>query len=291
MIEQLFDLLHLHDFGLRAAIEVLILAFFVYHLLLLIKGTRAVQMLYGVLGLLFVSWLTGPQALGMNTIHRILIEALVYIPFVVIVVFQNTIRRVLTGFGANPLGRYLAAGVGGNPAAIEPVVAAAFALAGRRLGGLVVFEREQGLRNWTDAAVRLDALPSFDLIVSLFSPGTPLHDGAVVIGDGRLRSASCFLPLTNNPSFSSQYGTRHRAAVGISEETDAVAVVISEERGTVAVALDGALHDRLRPDELRHLLVAALDPALRRPKSPKGSPEVESRLTGAARGPEKESLS
>jgi len=263
MIDNLFDILHLHDFGLMAATEVVVLAVLIYLLLLQIKGTRAVQMLYGVLGLLFVSWVTSPQLLGFTTIHRILIELLVYVPFAIIVVFQNTIRRTLTGLGANPLGRVLGAG-GVVESNLEPILSAAFHLAHRRIGALVVIEREQGLRNWSDSGIALDARISYDLIVNIFSPYTPLHDGALIVADGRLRAASCYLPLTTSAALSTQFGTRHRAAIGISEETDAVAIVISEERGTVSIALDGVLREAPTPDDARRLLGEALEPITRR---------------------------
>ena len=263
MIDSLFDILHLHDFGLLAAAEIAVLSVLIYLLLLQIKGTRAVQMLYGVLGLLFVSWVTSPQMLGFTTIHRILIELLVYVPFAIIVVFQNTIRRALTGLGANPLGRVLGAG-GAAESNLEPILSAAFHLAQRRIGALIVIEREQGLRNWSDSGIALDARISYDLIVNIFSPYTPLHDGALIVADGRLRAASCYLPLTASAALSTQFGTRHRAAIGISEETDAVAIVISEERGTVSVALDGVLREAPTADAARYLIGEALEPIARR---------------------------
>ncbi len=262
MMDTLFDVLHLHDFGVRAAVEILLLSWVFYRLLLLIRGTRAVQMVYGVVGLLFIYWLTGPDILGFNTIHRLMLPLLFYVPFAIIVVFQNTIRRALTGFGANPLGRYLGTSQEDNRLAL--VVSAAYALAARRIGGLIVLEREQGLRNWTESGISLDAAISYDLIVNVFSPYTPLHDGALVIGDGRLKAASCFLPLTSNPSLSTKYGTRHRAAIGITEETDAVSVIISEERGAVSLAIDGVIYDALEKPELKRRLEKAMEPMLKR---------------------------
>jgi uncharacterized protein (TIGR00159 family) len=268
MIDGLLDLLRLREFGLVDLAEILIVAFIFYRLLLLIRGTRAVQMVYGVIGLLFIYWITGPELLGYETIHRLIMPLLFYIPFAIIVVFQNTIRRALTGFGANPFGRYLGASPIEDKLAL--VVSAAYALAARRIGGLIVLEREQGLRNWTESGINLDAAISYDLIVNIFSPYTPLHDGALVIGDGRLKAASCFLPLTSNPALSTKYGTRHRAAVGITEETDAVCVVISEERGTVSLAIDGVIYDALEKGEMRARLVRIMEPARRGRNGPEG---------------------
>jgi uncharacterized protein (TIGR00159 family) len=262
VIDSLFDVLHLHDFGVRAAIEILLLSWVFYRLLLLIRGTRAVQMVYGLVGLLFIYWLTGPDLLGFNTIHRLMLPLLFYVPFAIIVVFQNTIRRALTGFGANPLGRYLGASQEDNRLSL--VVSAAYALAARRIGGLIVLEREQGLRNWTESGITLDANISYDLMVNVFSPYTPLHDGALVIGEGRLKAASCFLPLTSNPSLSTKYGTRHRAAIGITEETDAVSVIISEERGVVSLAIDGVIYDGLEKPDLKRRLEKAMEASFKR---------------------------
>jgi uncharacterized protein (TIGR00159 family) len=262
-MEGLIRALHLQDFGFRDFLEVTLLSVVIYRLFLLIKGTRAVQMLYGLLGLLVIFWLTGPSVLRLNTIHQVLVSMSFYIPIVIIVVFQNTIRRVLTGFGVNPLGRYLAAS---QPleARLDLIVSAAYALASRRIGGLIVLEREQGLRNWIESGILLDAALSYDLIVNVFSPYTPLHDGALIIADGRLRAASCFLPLTNNPALSTIHGTRHRAGIGITEETDALSIIISEERGSVALAQNGVIHDALDKEDLRRRLREALDPPLRR---------------------------
>ena len=269
MIDALLDLLRLREFGLVDLAEVLIVAFVFYRLLLLIRGTRAVQMVYGVIGLLFIYWITGPAILAYDTIHRLIMPLLFYIPFAIIVVFQNTLRRALTGFGANPFGRYLGAGPIEDKLAL--VVSAAYALAARRIGGLIVLEREQGLRNWTESGITLDANISYDLIVNIFSPYTPLHDGALVIGDGRMRAASCFLPLTSNPALSTKYGTRHRAAIGITEETDAVCVVISEERGTVSLAIDGVIYDALEKGEMRARLARIMDPGRRGKNGPEGT--------------------
>jgi diadenylate cyclase len=262
VIKSVVEFLNLSDFRLKDTFEVLVLAFVFYRLLLLIKGTRAVQMVYGLIGLAFVYWITGPQFLGLETIHRIMLPLLLYVPFAIVVVFQNTLRRALTGFGANPFSRYM--GQQEGDVRISLVVSAAYALAARKIGGLIVIEREQGLRNWTESGIMLDAKISYDLIVNVFSPYTPLHDGALIIGEGRLKAASCFLPITANPALSTQYGTRHRAGIGITEETDAVSIIISEEQGNVSMAIDGVIYDSLEKPALRRRLARALEPVIRR---------------------------
>ncbi len=235
--------------------DVLILAYLFYQLALLIKGTRAVQMMTGVVFILASYSLAG--VLQLLTVQRFLGYLLYWIPFAIIVIFQNTIRRLLTRFGHNPFSQRRRAGQA--EALINEVVMAATALAERRLGALIVIEREQGLRNFTETGIEIDAAVSHDLIVAIFQRGSPLHDGAVVIQEGRLRAASCFLPLTVNPQLSKEFGTRHRAAIGLTEETDALCVAASEERGTVSAAFEGRILKDIDAAALRDFLREHLD--------------------------------
>lgn len=244
-------------------VDILILAYLIYQLVLLIRGTRAVQMMTGVLFIIAAYFTAG--ILQLTTVQRFLGYVLYWIPFAVIVIFQNTIRRALSRFGRNPFFRK------GSPAQgealINELVMAATSLASRRIGGLILVEREQGLRNYLETGVTIDALLSYDLILSIFAPGSPLHDGAIIIQEGRIRAASCFLPLTSHPTLSKEFGTRHRAAIGITEETDAVAVVISEERGTVSIAFEGRLVEDVDALYLRQLLKEYLEVRLRETES------------------------
>ena len=227
--------------------DILILAYLIYQLVLLIKGTRAAQMMTGIVFVIGAYFVAG--MLQLNTVQRFLGYLLYWIPFAVIVIFQNTIRRALSRFGRNPFFRSHQ-----SEELINELVLAATSLASRRIGGLIVIEREQGLRNYIETGITIDANLSYDLILSIFYPKSPLHDGAIIIQEGRLRAASCFLPLTSHPTLSKEFGTRHRAAIGISEETDAVAVVISEERGTISVAFEGRIIEDVDALQLRDLL-------------------------------------
>ena len=231
-------------------IDVLLLAYVIYHMFLLIRGTRAVQMLLGVVFLAVFYAATGVA--GLETVHRVVGVILFYVPFAMIVVFQNTIRRALATFGGNlPIRRFYTT----QPARIvDEVVLASRSLAQRKLGALIVLEREQGLRSYIETGIHLDAVVSYDLLVNIFIPKTPLHDGAVIIQEGRLVAASCFLPLTSHPTLSKEFGTRHRAAVGLTEETDAVTVVVSEERGEISAAFEGRIYRDMDDDELRGFL-------------------------------------
>ena len=230
--------------------DILILAYLIYQLVLLIKGTRAVQMMAGVVFIISAYFVAG--ILQLTTVQRFLGYVLYWIPFAVIVIFQNTIRRALSRFGRNPFFR-----IASRPQSeelINELVLAATSLASRKIGGLILIEREQGLRNYIETGIPVDALLSYDLILSIFSPRSPLHDGAIIVQDGRIRAASCFLPLTSHPTLSKEFGTRHRAAIGVSEETDAVAVAISEERGTVSVTFEGRIIEDVDAMQLRDLL-------------------------------------
>ncbi len=239
--------------------DILILAYLIYQLVLLIKGTRAVQMMSGVVFVIGAYFVAG--ILQLTTVQRFLGYLLYWIPFAVIVIFQNTIRRALSRFGRNPFFRLMTRPQ--SEALINELVLAATSLASRRIGGLIVIERDQGLRNYTETGITIDALLSYDVILSIFSPLSPLHDGAIIIQEGRIRAASCFLPLSAQPSISKDYGTRHRAAIGISEETDAVAVVISEERGTISAAFEGRFTEDVDAMQLRDLLKECLEVELK----------------------------
>ena len=231
-------------------VDIFILAFLIYHLFLLVRGTRAVHMFPGVVYLVLLYWVSG--LLGMTTLHRVMGAIFPFVGFAMVVIFQNTIRRALASVGGLlPIRKIYAA----QPArVVEEVVLATRSLAQRKVGALIVLGREQGLRHYIESGIQLDAALSYDLLINIFIPRTPLHDGAVIIQDGRIVAASCFLPITSHPTLSKEFGTRHRAAIGITEETDAVTIVVSEERGEVSAAFEGRIYRDLNDEGLRDLL-------------------------------------
>ncbi len=233
----------------RDVVDVLAVAFIIYNLLLLIRGTRAVQILLGLSFLAFVYWLA--RLFELPTLETILESLLIVLPLALIVLFQGEIRRALAAFGRNPL--FLARRQHVEQTFGE-IVLAATALSASRTGALIVVERAQGLRNYIENGIRLDAEMSYDLLISIFCPESPLHDGAAIVQDQRIAAAACFLPLSTNPELSKELGTRHRAALGITEETDAVAVVVSEETGAISLAFDGRMERDLDGKELRNAL-------------------------------------
>lgn len=238
----------------RDLVDVLAVAIVIYNLLLLIRGTRAVQVLLGLALLGGVYYVA--RAANLPTLKAILESLLILLPFATIVLFQHEIRRALASFGRNPL-----LGLSKQQkaeSAFHEIALAAAAMAARRIGALIILQRLDGLRTYIENGIGVDAIVTYDLLINIFTPDTPLHDGAVIIEDDRIAAAACFLPLTFNPELSTELGTRHRAALGISEETDAVAVVVSEETGVVSVAFDGTLTRNLDAKGLTNLLFKTL---------------------------------
>jgi diadenylate cyclase len=248
MSDYLQNLLRRPPVGWWDVADILAVSILIYEALKLIRGTRAVQMAVGsmlVVGLFYVS-----QLAPLQTLNWLIRNALVYVAFAAIVIFQSDIRRALAHLGQAPFFRYLSRQQAADET-VEEVVVAATMLAQQKVGAIVALEREIGLRNYIESGIPLDATLTYDLLLTIFRPGSPLHDGAVILQEGRVAAAACFLPLTVNPRLSRELGTRHRAAIGLTEENDAVAVVVSEETGTISIALDGQIQRGLTPDDLR----------------------------------------
>ncbi len=240
--------------SMTSVFDILVVAFLVYEFLKLIKGTRAIPMLVAVVMLGAAFWIAHLEAL--KTVDWIITTLLPYAIFALIVVFGTEIRRALAR-----LGQRLSAGRGGafNGAdSYEDIVLAANHFSQTLTGALIVIEREIGLRTFIESGVPLDANLSFDLLVTIFRPSAPLHDGAVIVQKGRIAAAACFLPLSMNPVLSTQFGTRHRAAIGITEETDAISVVVSEETGSISIAVAGQIERDITVEYLRERLSEVL---------------------------------
>ena len=244
-------------------LDILLVAFIIYRILLLIKGTRTVQMLVGLAVLLVVY--VASQLGGLFTLNWLLENFLSSIILVIVVIFQNDIRRALIHMGRNPF--FADQSFREEDKAIDELVRGCTSLAGRRYGALLVIERETGINDFLEIGIELDAKLSADLLGAIFHPQSPIHDGAVIIQRGRLTRAGCFLPLTQNPSVSPRLGTRHRAAIGLTELVDAVAIVVSEETGKVSVVVSGKMTRDLDSITLRKVLGRLLEP--RRPAAGK----------------------
>jgi diadenylate cyclase len=248
MPDYLTNLLRRPPVGWWDLLDIAVVSFLIYEFLKLIRGTRAVQMAVGsllVIGLFYMS-----QLAPLQTLNWLIRNMLVYVAFAAIVIFQSDIRRALAHFGQAPFFRYFYRQEAADET-IEEVVVAATMLSQHKVGAIFAIEREIGLRNYIESGIPLDAALTYDLLVTIFRPGSPLHDGAVILQEGRVAAAACFLPLTVNPRLSRELGTRHRAAIGLTEESDAAAIVVSEETGKISIALNGEIERGLTPDDLR----------------------------------------
>lgn len=265
---------------LRNVFDIALVFVIVYVVLKLLRGTRAVPTVVGMVILALLYWLAVAQDLA--TLEFVLRSAVLYIGVAIIVLFQSEIRQALIYFGNRlriPVFRRERGGLGGT--IFDEIVLAATTLSSEKTGALIVIERNVGLRNFIDAGVQLDAKLSYDLLVTIFNPSTPLHDGAVIIQNNRIASASVFLPLTKNPGISRELGTRHRAGIGITEGSDAVTVIVSEETGLISFVENGILKRNLDTTTLRNLLLEAMNmPVIqKRREQTKTMNEAETEIT------------
>lgn len=252
-LDSILDLQWFLPFSVRDAIDIAIVAYLIYRFLLLMRGTRGAQMTWGLVVLLLVYWVT--RYYRLTAVQWLLSNLLTYIVIGVIVLYQNEIRRGLANIGKTPLlGRHRRRP---TPESFEEIILAATTLASKKIGALIVIERDIGLRNYAESGIALDSVLTYDLLVTIFSPNTPLHDGAVIVQRNRIIAAGCFLPLTLDPHLSKELGTRHRAAIGITEETDAMTVIVSEETGIISSAMGGRITRNLDGTGLRTVLESA----------------------------------
>ena len=237
-------------------LDIALVSFIIYRMFLLIKGTRAVQMLLGLAVILLVY--VSAQIGELYTLHWILDNFLSSIILVIVVIFQSDIRRALIHVGRNPFFADLS--YREESEILEELTKACSSLATRRTGALIVIERETGINDFLEVGVETDAKVSSELIQTVFNPASPMHDGALVLQEGRLKRAGCFLPLTQETAVSRKLGTRHRAAIGLTELVDAVAIVVSEETGKVSVVVGGRLTRDLDAQTLKRVLTRLLNP-------------------------------
>src|SRR5438045_4744957 len=229
-------------------VDILVVSALIYEILKLIRGTRAVQMAVGggfLVALFYVS-----RWGHLETVNWLIRNVVGYIVFAVIILFQSDIRRALAHLGRAPFFRYFAKAESAEDSMEELIVAAGM-LAAQQVGAIIALERQIGLRTYIEGGIRLDAVLTYDLLVSIFQVTSPLHDGAVIVQDDRVAAAACFLPLTVNPKLSKELGSRHRAAIGLTEENDSVAIVVSEETGKISVVADGQIKRGLDTNLMR----------------------------------------
>ena len=233
----------------QSMLDIILVAVLIYEFLALIKGTRAMPVLFGVGSIALAYYLA--LRLQLHTVIWVMSNLLPYAIFALIVVFQGEIRFALAKLGR----KFTFSRVSGAVAeSYDDIVLAANLFSQNQTGALIIIERDIGLRTYIESGVPLDAQVSYDLLATIFRPSAPLHDGAVIIQKDRIAAAACFLPLSMNPVLSTQLGTRHRAGIGITEETDAIAVIVSEETGGISLAVSGNIEREMTADELRERL-------------------------------------
>jgi diadenylate cyclase len=232
-------------------LDIFIVYFIIYKLLLLMKGTRALQVLTGLVifgALYFLS--IGLQLL---TVYELFSKFVSYLFIIIIIIFQDDIRKMLARMGKVPLFS-MSSIRQENEHVIEELVKACLSLSRKKIGALIVIEQNMALTESVEIGVKMDAEVNADLIVSIFTPNAPAHDGAVIVTEGKIRAAGCFLPLTRNPNVDKSFGTRHRAAIGLAEHTDAIVLVVSEEQREISIARDGHITRGLDGPALRKAL-------------------------------------
>src|ERR1700676_5046644 len=241
-------------FTVTSAIDILVVAILVYQLLLIIRGRRAVHILLGI-GILVLIYFVAIWA-RLEVLRTILATLAPYTAFALIVMFQSELRRMLARLGRRPF-------LGGTQLErrelMQEILLAVANLSQKRTGALIVLERKLGLRTFVESGVNLDAAISRDLLCAIFHPGGALHDGAVIIQGDRIAAAACFLPLTTNPLLVTELGTRHRAALGITEESDCFSVIVSEETGRISIAAFGEIELDVELDRVEQLLTGQLE--------------------------------
>ncbi|KGA95788.1 membrane protein [Alkalihalobacillus alcalophilus ATCC 27647 = CGMCC 1.3604] len=234
-------------------VDILLVTFVIYKLIMIIRGTRAVQLVKGITVVLAVWFIS--RLFGLRTLEFIMTQTVTYGVLAVIIIFQPELRRALEQLGR---GRFFSGRSAPqeevNQRSVEAIIKASTYMGKRRIGALMSIERETGMTDYVETGIQMNANLTSELLINTFIPNTPLHDGAVIIKDNRILAAGCYLPLSENPFISKELGTRHRAALGVSEVTDCLTVIVSEETGSISLTKNGELHRDIDEEKLRDLL-------------------------------------
>ncbi|MBP2002373.1 diadenylate cyclase [Paenibacillus shirakamiensis] len=244
--------------AIKDTIDILIVTYIMYHLILLVRGTRAVQLLKGIL-VLVVIWAVSTW-LDLYTLKWLMNQMFTFGVLAVFIIFQPELRRALEQLGRGKLFGRSMADEEEFTRQIGEIIKAVNYLARGKIGALIVFERNTGLNEYKESGIPMQSQITSELLINIFIPNTPLHDGAIIIGDNRIAAAGCYLPLSENPFISKELGTRHRAAIGISEVGDAISVVVSEETGQISLAINGQVVRGINEESLISKLYEELRP-------------------------------
>ncbi|WP_019123999.1 diadenylate cyclase CdaA [Brevibacillus massiliensis] len=245
---------------LRYVIDILLVTYVIYKLLMLIRGTRAVQLLKGIL-VVVITWLLS-KWFELTTLYWLMSQAFTFGMLALVIIFQPELRRALEQLGRGKLfsRTYSNQGEEVVQRMVQEVGKSVTYMAKRRIGALIVIERETGLNDYVETGIQINGRVTSELLINIFIPNTPLHDGAVIIRKDTVLAAGCYLPLTENPTISKELGTRHRAAIGMSEVSDGLSIVVSEETGQVSYASNGEVKRGLTEEQLKEMLLEQLTP-------------------------------
>jgi len=242
---------------LANTVDILLVWFVIYKLIMIVRGTKAVQLLKGIFVILLVKIVS--DKFQLQTLGWMMQQVLLWGFLAIAIIFQPELRRALEQLGRGRLFSRTSNQEGeGEEQLVESIVKAVDYMAKRRIGALISIERETGMSDYIETGISLDSKISAELLINIFIPNTPLHDGAVILQKNSVAAAACYLPLSESPFISKELGTRHRAALGISEVTDSITVVVSEETGSVSLTKNGELHRDLKPDAFKQMLVNEL---------------------------------
>ena len=246
--------------AIKDAADILIVSYLIYKMIQLVRGTRAVQLLKGIF-LLIITWALATW-LNLYTLKWVMNQLFPFGVMTVLIIFQPELRRALEQLGRSKLFSRTAADQDISQQ-IGEVIKAVNYLARRKIGALIVFERKTGINEYIESGIKMESKMSSELLINIFIPNTPLHDGAVIVRESQIMAAGCYLPLSENPFISKELGTRHRAAIGISEVCDAISVVVSEETGQVSLAMNGQIVRDIKEESLISKLFEELRPKMK----------------------------
>ncbi|WP_347552812.1 diadenylate cyclase CdaA [Pseudalkalibacillus hwajinpoensis] len=241
-------------------IDILLVTYVIYKIIMLIRGTKAVQLLKGIT-VIIAAWFLS-SFFELNTLHWILERVVLYGLLAIIIIFQPELRRALEQLGRGRFFTRSAVEEEETNKMVEAIIKSSSYMGKRRIGALISIERETGLNDYVETGIPMNAKLTSELLINIFIPNTPLHDGAVIMKKDEILAAACYLPLSESPFISKELGTRHRAALGISEVTDSLTLVVSEETGSISLTKNGELHRNLSEEVLRELLITELNPAI-----------------------------
>lgn len=243
---------------IRYAIDILLVTYVIYKLIMLIRGTRAVQLLKGIM-VIIITWLLS-KYFQLTTLHWLMSQAFTFGVLALVIIFQPELRRALEQLGRGKLfSRTSTVDEEVVSRMVQEVCKSTTYMAKRRIGALLVIEKDTGLNDYVETGILINGKVSSELLINIFIPNTPLHDGAVILRKDTVMAAGCYLPLTENPTISKELGTRHRAAIGMSEVSDGLSIVVSEETGQVSFACNGQVHRNLTEEQLSEILLEQLD--------------------------------